>query len=63
MFKTLLVNGQKTNLYYHRTDGGAEYLYDTFIECENGHKEGTITNETNVLIRIDGEELEIYRLA
>ncbi len=20
-------------LYYHKTDGGAEYLFDTFIEC------------------------------
>jgi len=42
-------------LYYHKTDGGAEYLYDTFAECKNGHKEGVITDETKYLIRIDGD--------
>lgn len=60
MFKTLLVNGQTTNLYYHRTDGGAEYLSDSFVESPNGYREGTF--DGNVLLRIDGQELEIVRL-
>ena len=42
-------------LYYHKTDGGAEYLYDTFIECPNGHQEGTITDQTQYVVRIDGD--------
>lgn len=43
------------NLYHHKTDGGAEYLYDTFIECKNGHKEGVINDKTRVVVRIDGD--------
>lgn len=42
-------------LYYHKTDGGAEYLFDTFIVCENGHKEGVINNTTKYIVRIDGD--------
>lgn len=42
-------------LYYHKTTGGAEYLFDTFIECDNGHKEGTINNKTKYVVRIDGD--------
>jgi hypothetical protein len=42
-------------LYYHKTDGGAEYLTDTFIECENGHQEGVVNNETKYIVRIDGD--------
>lgn len=45
-------------LYYHKTDGGAEYLFDTFTEYEhNGekHKEGTITGGTKYIVRIDGD--------
>ena len=34
-------------LYHHKTDGGAEYLMDTFIECENGHKEGIFEGAKN----------------
>ena len=45
----------ETKLYYHKTDGGAEYLFDTFIECDNGHKEGAKTDKTKYTIRIDGE--------
>ena len=41
-------------LYYHKTDGGAEYLLDTFIECPNGHKEGAFTDDTKFVVRIDG---------
>lgn len=42
------------NLYHHKTDGGAEYLTDTFILCPNGHKEGTFTGARYV-VRIDGD--------
>jgi len=41
-------------LYYHKTDGGAEYLMDAFIECENGHKEG-IFKGAKYIVRIDGD--------
>jgi len=42
-------------LYYHKTDGEAEYLMDTFIVCPNGHKEGRINEKTKYVIRIDGD--------
>ena len=45
-------------LYYHKTDGGAEYLMDTFIEWEhNGKKgkEGVINDKTKYIVRIDGD--------
>ena len=42
-------------LYYHRTAGGAEYLFDTFVEKDNGHKEGAISMKTKYTIRIDGD--------
>ena len=60
MFTKYTINGKTTNLYYHKTDGGAEYLTDRFIECPNGEKEGTFT-DANIIIRIDGGELEIIR--
>lgn len=41
-------------LYFHQTDGGAKYLMDTFIECENGHKEG-IFEGARYVVRIDGD--------
>ena len=41
-------------LYYHKTSGGAEYLTDNFIECENGHKEGAFEG-ANYVVRIDGD--------
>ena len=41
-------------LYYHKTDGGAEYLMDTFIKCESGHKEGVVNDKTKYVVRIDG---------
>ena len=45
-------------LYYHRTDGGAEYLTDTFIvwtdEAGTVHKEGTFT-DAEYVVRIDGD--------
>jgi len=42
-------------LYFHRTDGNAEYLFDTFVKCENGHKEGVINDKTKYVVRIDGD--------
>jgi len=42
-------------LYYHKTDGGAEYLTNTYIKCQNGHKEGTFTNKTKYVVRLDGD--------
>ena len=44
-------------VYYHRTDGGAEYLSTTFVECPNGYREGTFEG---VFARVDGGELEIF---
>ena len=41
-------------LYYHKTDGGAEYLMDKFIICLNGEKEGIIKG-ANYIVRIDGD--------
>ena len=44
-------------LYYHQTDGGAEYLYDTFIKwkhnCRSG-KEG-VSKNAKIIVRIDGD--------
>ena len=51
-------------LYHHKTDGGAEYLYDTFILYPSGHKEGAVTSKTRFIIRIDGDitkDAEIIR--
>jgi len=45
-------------LYYHKTDGGAEYLMDTFIKWEhNGKngKEGTLNDKTKYVVRLDGD--------
>jgi hypothetical protein len=44
-----------TKLYYHKTDGGAEYLFDTFVKCKGGHKEGTMNDKTKYIVRIDGD--------
>ena len=45
-------------LYYHKTSEGAEYLFDTFTVCPNGHKEGHITDDTKYCIRLDGDITE-----
>ena len=45
-------------LYYHKTSGGAEYLFDTFIKWKhNGKsgKEGVINDQTKYVVRIDGD--------
>lgn len=44
--------------FYHRTDGGAEYLSTEFIECANGHREG-ISGE-GWFARLDGCEFELF---
>ena len=44
-------------LFYHKTDGGAEYYSTTFVECNNGHKEGSFEG---VVMRTDGGEIEIF---
>ncbi len=41
-------------LYYHKTDGGAEYLMDNFIVCPSGEKEGVFEGSTYI-VRIDGD--------
>lgn len=44
-------------LYYHKTDGGAEYLTDTFLEWEHEGKsgrEGTF-KDAKYIVRIDGD--------
>ena len=41
-------------LYYHKTDGGAEYLMENFIICPNGDKEG-IVKGSKYIVRIDGD--------
>lgn len=45
-------------LYYHKTDGGAEYLMDTFLPWEHNGKsgrEGVFNDETKYIVRIDGD--------
>ena len=44
-------------LYYHRTSGGAEYYSTTYIECADGHREGTLDG---VVMRTDGNEIDIF---
>jgi hypothetical protein len=41
-------------LYYHKTDGGAEYLTDKWIRNPDGSKEGVFKNAT-IIVRIDGD--------
>jgi hypothetical protein len=60
MFTKYTENGKTTNLYYHKTDGGAEYLTDQFIICSNEEKEG-IFETAKLIIRIDGGEIEVIR--
>ena len=46
-------------LYYHKTDGGAEYLMNTYINCETKEfgkwREGVVNNKTRYIVRIDGD--------
>ena len=50
---------QPIKLYHHKTSGGAEYLFDTYIICPNGEKEGTIKDNTKYVIRMDGKQPEL----
>lgn len=44
-------------LYYHKTDGGAEYYSTTYIETPTGEKEGTTPG---IILRTDGDEIEVF---
>ena len=44
-------------LYYHKTDGGAEYYSVTHIKCPNGKEGGTLEG---AIMRTDGGEIEIF---
>jgi hypothetical protein len=51
---------KKLKLYYHKTDGGAEYLFDTFISYKHRITgkmcaEGVINDKTKYIVRIDGD--------
>ena len=41
-------------LYYHKTDGGAEYLMDNHVEAPDGSMEGVFDGST-IIVRIDGD--------
>ena len=41
-------------LYYHKTDGGAQYLTDKWIRNSDGSKEGVFKN-ASIIVRIDGD--------
>ena len=41
-------------LYYHKTDGGAEYLTDQYICNPDGSKEG-VFEDAQYIVRIDGD--------
>lgn len=41
-------------LYYHKTDGGAEYLTDRWVRNPDGSKEGVVKN-AQIIVRIDGD--------
>jgi len=44
-------------LYYHKTDGGAEYLMDNFVEWKNNGKTGKegVFEGSKYIVRIDGD--------
>ena len=45
-------------LYYHKTDGGAEYYSTTFTTRPDGGKEGTVEG---IILRTDGGEIELFK--
>ena len=53
-YMTIITDKGPIRLYYHKTDGGAEYLTDKFLVCPNGFKEGIFEGAT-VIVRLDGE--------
>ena len=44
----------RKRLYYHKTDGGAEYLTDRWTRNPDGSKEGVFKN-AKIIVRIDGD--------
>jgi len=44
-------------LYHHKTDGGAEYLMDTYLEWEHNGESGRegIFEGARYIVRIDGD--------
>lgn len=52
-------------LYYHKTDGGAEYLTSNFIEWEHNGQSGRegVFKGSRYIVRIDGnieEDAELF---
>jgi len=47
-------NTVERRLYYHKTDGGAEYLTDRFVLRSDGGKEGVLEG-AQFIVRIDGD--------
>jgi len=41
-------------LYYHETDGGAEYLTNKYVLCGKNHREGSFDG-AKYIVRIDGD--------
>jgi hypothetical protein len=41
-------------LYYHKTDGGAEYLTERYVVNPDGSKEGTFEG-SKYIVRLDGD--------
>ena len=53
-----MAENKTIRLYHHKTDGGAEYLMDTYIPWEHNGKsgrEGVVNSDTKYIIRIDGD--------
>ena len=48
-------------LYYHQTSGGAEYLTNACLRCEDGTEEGIFEGAT-IIVRLDGTP-KVTRLA
>ena len=46
-------------LYYHQTDGGAEYYGTTYTMAPNGEQ---VSDCKNHVLRTDGDELEVLSL-
>ena len=48
---------KEIKLYYHKTDGGAEYLMDKFVSWEHDGKKGRegIFEGAKYIVRIDGD--------
>lgn len=53
---TITIEGKTMHkhLYYHKTDFGAEYLTDKWIQNPDGSKEGIFEN-ASIIVRIDGD--------